>query len=191
MTLPAWLGGWRSWVFWTASLDLKTMPAISPRYAGKLDALLCVLSRTRYERLVLPHNLAAELQSEQLARNFNAGTFPGPNWAADTLTVAESDLASLRGFFAKATTRAAVLGLVALAIAFALGKVNPSLPADFGKVASAAGALLAALGSFLQFSPPRETLKGNMLHEVAHSLLVRVFAAIGIVVAAVGGLWWQ
>ncbi len=167
------------------------MHAISPRYAGRLDALLCVLSLARYERLVLPHNLAGELQSEQLAQSFKAGTFPRANWAADTLTAAKSDLASLRGSFAKATTRAAILGLVALAIAFALGKVNPTLPADFGKVASAAGALLAAVGAFLQFSPPRETFNGNTLHEVAHSLLVRVFAALGIVLAAVGGLWWQ
>ncbi|WP_334279921.1 hypothetical protein [Roseateles microcysteis] len=149
------------------------------------------MSRGRYLSLVLPHNLAAELQSEQLAQNFNAGTFPGPNWVSDTLTAAEGDFASLRGSIAKATTRTAILGLAALVIAIALGKVNPAFPADWGKIASAVGAFLAALGAFLQFSPPRETFKGNMLHEVTHSLLVRVFAALGIVLAAVGSLWWQ
>lgn len=163
----------------------------NPQSAGALRSLLSLFSVAGHLQLALPHNLAAELESEQMASAYRAGTFPPLNWTAETSRQSEERLHQLRRSLLLSGTVAAALSAAALVVAAAFGKVHPSLPVDYGRCVSSLGGGLAAWGALLQLQPPPQTFRGTLLHEKLHGLLVRVLVMAGLALAALGALWWQ
>jgi hypothetical protein len=153
--------------------------------------LLAVLSEAQYLRLAVPHNLAAELESERIAAAYRAGTFPPPDWRLKTLEEARGNLALFRRSLWSSALLAWGLLVLAMCAAAAAGKIHPSLPPDYGKVVSYVGGGLAAWGTVLQFQPPPQTWRGTFMHEMVHGVAVKFLAGAGIVLAVFGSLWWQ
>jgi hypothetical protein len=162
-----------------------------PVRASAISAMLSVLSTKNHIVLAVPHNLATELQSEQIAEAHKAGLFPKPNWQAESEALARLDLTRLRTTLLTTLLVAVALLAFALAIAAGAGKVHPGFEPDYGKVVTWVGGMFAAWAGLLQLSPVRQTYRGSMLHEVAYGAAVRVFAVLGILLAGVGALWWQ
>jgi hypothetical protein len=163
----------------------------NPKRAAATAALFSLLNTKRHLALAMPHNLAAELESSQTADNYRNGLFPRGTWHSETEAQALVDLAELRRTLLKTGVTAIALALAALAIVAATGKVHPSLPIDYGKVVTSVGGTSAAWAGLLQLSPIRKTFRGSMLHEVAYSAAVMHLGIVGVLLAAVGGLWWQ
>lgn len=166
-------------------------PLPTPKLVNGLVALFASASRSRFLAFAKPHNLAAELGSNQMAEAYRNGTFPATRWLAEADSVAMCQLTELRETIKKSTKL--TLGIaVVVAIALAsFGKVDPNLPFDSGKVVTAIGALAAGWASVLQFHPVPRTFRGNFLHEVAHDAAVRTFFVCGVLLGTVGALWWQ
>lgn len=163
----------------------------NPKRAGAMAALFSLLNTERHLALAISHNLAAELESSQMADAYRNGLFPKATWHSETEARALLDLAELRRTLLNTGVRAIAIALAALAIVAATGKVHPSLPVDYGKVVAWVGGTCAAWAGLLQLSPIRQTFRRTMLHEVAHSAAATHLGFVGVLLAAVGGLWWQ
>lgn len=162
-----------------------------PKLVSGLAALFAAVSSSHFLAVAKPHNLAAELGSTQMANAYRNGTFPSAKWLAEADSVAIRQLAELRQVLKKsAQITIGIAVVVAIALAF-FGKIDPSLPIDSGKLVTAAGAFAASWASVLQFHPVTRTFRGNCLHEVAHDATVRTFFVCGVLLGAVGALWWQ
>lgn len=167
-------------------------PALpEPKLVNGFSALMAAANKARFLAVARPHNLAAELGSTQMDTAYRNGTFPAAKWLSEADSVAMRQLTELREALKKSiqiTFSIAVLVVVALALS---GKIDPTLPVDAGKVVAAIGTLAAGWASVLQFHPVHQTYRGNFLHEVAHAAAVRTFFVFGVVLGAVGALWWQ
>lgn len=163
----------------------------SPAQASKVAALFSVLSKQRYLALAVPHNLAVELRSSQMADAYRNGTFPKAGWRSESEARALNGLVELREKLRASFFCAFGLALFALAVAVFMGKVHPSLPFDYGKVVSSAGGTLTAWAGLLQLSPVCQTYVGSTLHEVVYSTAIKTLALVGVLLAAIGALWWQ
>jgi hypothetical protein len=163
----------------------------APKLASSLKALWAAFSEPTYLSLVLAHNLAAELGSEQIAAAYRSGTWPAPDWAQQSLERARVDRRLLKRSLIMSATLAGLLALLAVLAAIILGKVHPSLPADPGKSLAALGAGLLAWAAFLPLYPARPSFCTNLLHEVAHATLLKALLGVGTTFAAIGALWWQ
>lgn len=162
-----------------------------PQRATSLQALGAAFIDTLYLKLALPHNLAVELGSDQIAAAYGAGTWPSSEWPQDSLAKAIADLSKLKRSIRVSALIALSLAVLGLLLAAAFGKVHPSLPVDFGKVIASVGATLLTWGAILQLHPARASVRATMLHEVAHAMLVRSLIIAGSALAAAGVLWWQ
>jgi len=167
----------------------KSLP--TPKLANPVQAVLAIRSRARFLECAIPHNLAAELGSDQIAAAFQTGSWPPAEWRERTLHDAAIHFMQLRRDLLQSGLMAVLLLLLALAVAATLGKVHPTLPADYGKVITTIGASVAAWGTLLQFRGPSRTYRGNLLHETAHTSLVLLLVVAGIALAGLGSLWWQ
>lgn len=166
-------------------------PALpEPKLVGGLAALAAAANEPRFLALALPHNLAAELGSPQIAAAYQDGTFPAVKWLADADSIASRQLADLRMVISKSTMVTSGIAAVVVMTLSVTGKIHPSLPVDIGKIVTAMGAITAGWASVLQFHPVTPTFRGNFLHEVAHITAVRVFFASGLALGALGALWW-
>ena len=163
----------------------------TPQFATKPNALLAAFSDRTYFSLVLSHDLAAELGSEQVAKAYHSGSWPAQDWAQQSMARAMVDRSLLKRSVLMSATLAGMLALLALLVAVVLRKVNPSLPSDVGKFMAAVGAWLLAWAAFLPLYPARPSFRANLLHEVAHATLLKVLLCVGTAFAAVGALWWQ
>ena len=162
-----------------------------PKFASTLKALLAAFSEQTYFSLVLSHDLAAELGSEQIATAYHLGSWPAQDWAQQSLTRARVDRRLLKRSVFMSATLAGLLALLALLVAIILGKVHSSLPGDLGKFLAAVGAWLLAWAAFLSLYPARPSFRSNLLHEIAHATLLKALLCVGTAFAAVGALWWQ
>ncbi len=164
---------------------------LHPKRASAIAALASVFNTQRHLALAIPHNLAAELESEQMAEAYRSGKFPPPSWLDEASTRALLDLKQLRRTLLNTSLIAVALAVIAAAIGAGAGKVHPALPLDYGKVTTSFAGTFAAWAALLQLSPVRRTFRGSMIHETVYALAVRLFAVAGIILAAVGALWWQ
>jgi hypothetical protein len=170
---------------------LMNAPLPTPQRASFVQVLGAAFSDRLYFKRVLGHNLAAELESEQIASAHSSGWWAATPGAERALMLARADLSKLRRSLRTSGLFALALAGIALVVAAALGKVHPSLPADYGKLVTSIGVAFGAWGAFLQFHPARVSWRGTLLHEVIHAVAVRVLAGGGVVLAALGALWWQ
>ena len=161
-----------------------------PQRATLLQALGAAFIDKLYLKLALPHNLAAELGSDQIAAAYRAGTWPSPEWPQRSQGEALADLSKLKRSIRISASIALSFAALGLLLAAAFGKVHPSLPADFGKIITSVGAMLLTWGAVLQLYPARGSWRATMLHEVAHAALVRMLIIAGSALAALGTLWW-
>ena len=167
------------------------MSALKPQRASRIAGVLSLVSEDFHLRIALPHNLAAVLASSDVLAAFNAGRFPSANWQQEQAQVAINRLSQMR----KAVLSSAGLTIlatgVAVLVAYAMGKLSPDLPIDYGKVANSVGGAFALWAGILAFKAPERTYKGTLLHEVTHSFLVKILFTLGAVAVALGSLWWQ
>lgn len=178
-------------VFFTALLGAMYPALPKPVLVCGLSALMAAANKARFLVVARSHNLAAELGSPQMGAAYNNGTFPMAKWLSDVESVAMRQLMELRKALKKSTEiTVAIVVVVAIALAIS-GKLDASLPIDGGKVLTAVGALAAGWASILQFHPVPQTFRGNFLHEVAHAAAVRTFFVCGVVLGAIGALWWK
>ena len=124
-----------------------------------------------------------------MADAYRNGTFPADKWLAEAELVAIRQMVELRSTLKRSTKLTFCIGaVIALALAF-LGKINPNLPVDSGKLVTVVGTLAAVWASILQFHPVTRTFRGNYIHEVAHDAAVRTFFVCGVILGSVGTLW--
>jgi hypothetical protein len=102
-----------------------------------LSALLSMFSTARHLELAVAHNLAAELESEQISTAYKSGSFPPAGWVSKAIRQATGELRLLRRSLVVSGLLAAALSAAAIIVAVALGKVHPSFPPDYGKCISA------------------------------------------------------
>lgn len=163
----------------------------APKRASWFEALWAAFSERAYFSFVLPHDLAAELGSEQIASAHRSGQWPAASWAQETLERARLDRDKLKRSMFRSATLASLFVLLAVVVAAALGKVHPSLSVDPGKVSAGVGAWLLAWAAFLPLYPARPSYRTDLLHEVAHLTLIKALLVLGTSLAALGALWWQ
>ena len=173
------------------SLGLMNAIVPVPKFASKLNALLAAFSEQTYLSLVLSHDMAAELGSEQIAKAYQSGSWPAQDWAEQSMARAKVDRTLLKRSVLMSAALAGFFAMLALLVAIIVGKVHPSLPADLGKFLAAIGAWLLAWAAFLSLYPARPSFRSNLLHEVAHVTLLKALLCAGTALAAVGALWWQ
>jgi hypothetical protein len=162
----------------------------TPKFVTGVTALFAAFSRSRFLAIAVPHNLAAELSSPQIAEGHKSGSFPSAEWILGASEIANKQLNDLRRSLVKSayiSMSAAVVVVIALAV---FGKVGPSLPADVGKLITAMGALSAGWASVLQLHPVQRTLREICIHEIAHKTAVWGALLNGVLLGAVGALWW-
>ena len=162
-----------------------------PKLAKPIHALLAVRSRARFVACAIPHNLAAQLGSSQIDSAYKAGAWPLAGWEETARMEAGNHHVQLRKELLRSGLTAVALSLLALIVAALFGKLDPSLPVDYGKLLTAFGSAVATWGAFFQLGAPSKTYRGNLLHEVAHTSIFALLLVFGIVLAAVGSLWWQ
>lgn len=92
-----------------------------PKFASTLKALLAAFSEQTYFSLVLSHDLAAELGSEQIATAYHSGSWPAQDWAQQSLARARVDRRLLKRSVFMSATLAGLLALLALLVAIILG----------------------------------------------------------------------
>lgn len=165
--------------------------SLVPTRARAIGALLSLLSSGRHVALAVPHNLACELVSEDLAEKHRTGAFPTAEHLEALRLNALTNFIAVRRSIVISSLLAALICGSALAVAMALGKVHSSLPPDYGKIVTWVGAFLGIWGAVLQFRPAEESFKGTMLHERLHGLVVRILVVSGAALAALGAIWWQ
>ena len=163
----------------------------APKFASTLKAILAIFNEQIYLSLVLSHNLAAELGSEQIAKAYHSGTWPLQDWAQQSLASARVDRTLLKRSVFMSATLAAILALLALLVTIIFGKVHPALPVNLGKFLAAIGAWLLAWAAFLPLYPARSSIRANLLHEVAHATLFKALLFVGTAFAIAEALWWQ
>ena len=163
----------------------------TPKRVSLLQALWAAFSKTAYFSLVLPHNLAAELGSEQIASAYQSDAWPAANWSQATLEQSRTDLLKLKRSMYLSAKLASLLLVLAVVVATILGKVHPSLSLDLGKVCAGVGAWLLAWAAFLPLYPVRGSFRTDLLHEVAYGALIKALLVVGTSFAALGALWWQ
>lgn len=162
-----------------------------PTHAGALRTLASLFSAGQHVNLAVAHNLSRVLTATDLAEKHKRGEYPSSKHVAHLRSTALSNFVAVRRSIAISGLLAAVICGAALAAAAALGRVHPSLPVDYGKAVTWVGAFLASWGAVLQFRPAEESMKGGMLHERLHGLVVRILFGSGTVLAAFGAVWWQ
>jgi len=162
-----------------------------PTRAGALGTLASLFSADQHVDLAVAHNLSRVLTATDLADKHKKGEFPTTEHVAALQSAALSNFVAVRRSIAISGLLAAAICGAALAAAAVLGKVHPSLPVDYGKAVTWVGAFLASWGAILQFRPAEESVKGGMLHEWLHGLVVRILFGGGTVLAAFGAMWWQ
>jgi hypothetical protein len=86
---------------------------------------------------------------------------------------------------------ASLFVVLAVVTAVLLGKVHSSLSPDPGKACASVGAWLLAWSAFLPLYPARGSYRADLLHELAHSTLMKALLIVGTSLAALGALWWQ
>lgn len=100
--------------------------------------------REQYLRIAAEHEVAISLRSADYHASYEKGEYPKPGWESAAASRASGHMKGLfrglRRSFAVTLAFAAIGGLVA----FAIGKLDPTLPFAAGKALSLAGALLAA-----------------------------------------------
>lgn len=163
----------------------------SPKLASGFAAAIASLNRRRFLTLALTHNLAAELGSTQMAKGYADGTFPATRWQTEVESIAARQLSELRGVLARSFVKAVLIAVAALVVLAVVGKVGTTLPIDYGKVITAIGLGAAAWGTIIQVRPVEPTFRRNYLHEVAQGFVMNALIIGGLLLGAVGALWWQ
>jgi hypothetical protein len=162
-----------------------------PEKANAFFVIASVFNAALHVRLALPHNLAAELESSQIATEYQSGLYPPVSWEADTRAQVAARLKTLRWALFKSFLLALLSLWIFIGLAVLFGKVNPTQPPDYGKVTTTIGITTAAWAGFLQLSPIERTFRGTFLHETAYDLAFKVLTVLGVLLAGLGGLWWQ
>lgn len=162
-----------------------------PKRASSLQAVWAAFREDAYFSLVLPHNLAAELGSEQIAAAYRSSAWPAANWREVTLEQARTDRVKLKRSMYLSARFASLVVMLAVIVAAMMGKVHPSLSPDLGKVCAGVGAWLLTWAAFLPLYPVRGSFRTDLLHEVAYGALIRALLIVGSAFAALGALWWQ
>jgi hypothetical protein len=162
----------------------------TPKLVSGVAALFAAFSRSRFLGMAVSHNLAAELGSPQRAKDYQNGNFPSAEWIDGADVVATEQLTDLRKSLVKSAFISIVVAVVVVIALGFFGKVGPGFPADVGKLMTAAGAFSAWWASVLQFHPVERTIRKNCIHEVAHETAVWCALLVGVVLGALGALWW-
>ncbi len=162
----------------------------TPKFVSGVAALFAAVSRSRFLEMAVSHNLAAELGSPQRAKDYQNGNFPSAEWIDGADVVATEQLTDLRKSLVKSAFISIVVAVVVVVALGFFGKVGPGLPADVGKLMTAAGAFSAGWASVLQLHPVQRTFRENFIHEVAHKTAVWGGLLAGVVLGALGTLWW-
>lgn len=155
-------------------------------------ALVCfALDRPRYLDMAVAHSMALNLEAPDLLARYRQGTFPQAGWEVEAREAAQAAADELSRAIWSAL-RAALFWLLFGALAAGvLGKVDPRLPWDYGKLLSVMGGFLAAWATLFELGGYVETVGGEGLHELLRPVLFRAAFLPGLAVAAVGQLWWQ
>jgi len=163
----------------------------SPKHASGIAAAFSTLARGRFLALARTHNLAAELGSEQMANAFKDGTFPVARWQGEVELIASKQLKEVRSVLIRSFLVTLLIATLVLAALLATGKVGTSLPIDYGKLITAVGLGAAAWGTIIQLKPVEATFRRNYLHEVAQGFIMKALLSGGLLLGAIGALWWQ
>ncbi|MBB1076087.1 hypothetical protein HUU62_16900 [Rhodoferax sp. 4810] len=163
----------------------------SPKLANGFAAAIASMNRRRFLTLAQTHNLAAELGSSQMAKAYADGTFSATRWLAEVEPTAARQLDELRSVLVRSLLKTVVIVVVALGALAAVGKVGTTLPIDHGKAITAIGLGAAAWGTIIQVRPVEPTFRRNYLHEVAQGFVMNALIIGGLLLGAVGALWWQ
>lgn len=162
-----------------------------PKRASGVIAALATLNRGRFLAIARQHNLAAELGSDQMAKAFSEGTFPITRWQREFDVIAAKQLNEIRRVLFRSFAWTLLIAALALTVLIATGNVSTALPPDYGKSITAAGVGVATWGGLIQLRPVEPTFRGTYLHEVAQGFILKVLIGCGVLLSAVGALWWQ
>nr|WP_315493819.1 hypothetical protein [uncultured Rhodoferax sp.] len=162
----------------------------TPKFASGVTALFFTFNSSRFLAIAVPHNFAAELGSPQRADAYKNGSFPPVEWIREADGVAKEQLNDLRRSLVKSAFISLVVALVVVIALGLFGKVGLGLPVDVGKLVAAIGTFSAGWASVLQLHPVQRTFRENFIHEVAHKAAVRAALLVGVVLGALGVLWW-
>ena len=166
--------------------------AASFQRAKSTTAFLCFLfNRKAYLDMAVSHEMAVNLEASDLRRAFEAGNFPNSAWEAEArLRVADSANELMQGM-KSALTSTVVFAALGIALAAMFGKIDPTLPLDYGKFLSVVGGLLAAWATLFELGGYSETIGGEALHEKLRPVFFRAAFLPGLICATAGQLWWQ
>jgi hypothetical protein len=166
-------------------------PAAFARAApGK--ALFCFVFRYQtYLDMAVEHGMAVNLARPDLRRAYEVGTFPAADWRAEARRIADENANNLKRSMQSALLTTIAFVAVGFVMAVLLGKVNPSLPRDWGKILSVIGGFLAAWATLFELGGYSETFSGEALHELLHPVFFRAAFLPGLALATVGQLWWH
>ena len=148
-----------------------------------------LLDRERYLHIAAEHAIAVSLKSADYRASFEKGEYPKPDWEPTALEQAKLHMQILFRGLRQSLFLTLAFASIGLVVAFAFGKVDPSLPFAAGKLLSIFGALLAAWATLFELGGYVQTWDGESLHELLHPALFKIMFLPGLGIATIGQLW--
>jgi len=142
-----------------------------------LAALLFVISTKRYLDLAVNHNIAINLEADDLRKRFYEGSYVPETEEIKALAL--SSITVLRASLRKSFLSVLFTLCCALFIGFYFGRLNSVWPVDWVKVVEIATAFLLMWSTLFELGWGLRTWKGKALHELVHALLFRVIFVSG------------
>jgi hypothetical protein len=103
---------------------------VSP-YRALLPFLFC---QKRYLQLAIQHNMAVNLQSQDILEAFRKGVYPKEGWESEALANAKEAATHVRRAIWVSFLMVAATSLIAIAIAGVLGSISANLPTSLPRV---------------------------------------------------------
>ncbi|WP_430229982.1 hypothetical protein [Nitrosomonas communis] len=163
----------------------KTFERVSP-YRALIPFLF---AHERYLELAIRHNMAINLESRDILKAFQEGTYLKDGWEEELLERAKEAAAGVRRGIWSSFLMMAIALVVAIAIGYHFGKVSPELPLSWPKVFGLLGGFLTAWATLMELGGLMKTYSGETLHELIHPAFFRVLFIPGTLAVMVGLLW--
>jgi hypothetical protein len=142
-----------------------------------LATFLFLFVFSKYQRIAANHNIALDLEAHDLRRKFEKGTYK-PD-VREYLIKAVDSANKLRWALLKSFFAVSITLFIALLLVFWQGSLKPSLPLSWKSIIEISAAFFLMWSTLFELGWGLRTYKGQVLHELIHSLIFRVIFITG------------
>ncbi len=147
---------------------------------------LFFFSRKKYIALAINHSMAINLEAQDILNKYKEGTYPVVGWENEAIKSAEEAAKQVSKGLWGAFGSILMAAIIALAVDYYLGSINPFLSINYSLFSTFIGTFLASWATLMELGGGFATWSGKALHELIHPAMFKLLFVPGVCLLFIG-----